>query len=142
MIVQRLDAEAVAGAEQPPPPLVPDREGPHAAEARQAGDIPLGVGGQQHLAVGLGAEGVAARRQLGAQFAEVVDLAVEDQRRAAVGAAHGLVAGRCEIEDRQPPEGQADRPAREPPGVVGAAVAQAVAHRREQPLVGRLSVKA
>ena len=46
---------------------------------------PSAPGGEDDLGVAVGAEAVAERLQLGAQLAEVVDLAVEDDARAPVG---------------------------------------------------------
>src|SRR5207248_6536979 len=48
-VVERLDAEAVARAEEAPPRLVPERERPHAVEALDAALAPLAVGGEDDL---------------------------------------------------------------------------------------------
>jgi len=81
--IERLDAEAVARRKQARLPRVPDQEGPHAPEAAQAILAPLGVGREQHLAVGAAAEGVAACLHLLPQLEVIVDLAVEDEVEAA-----------------------------------------------------------
>ena len=76
-IEERLHAEPVAGEEQRSVLGVVEREGEHAVEARQAVRPPLPPGGEDHLGVALGAEGVALRLELGAQLAEIVDLAID-----------------------------------------------------------------
>src|SRR5438132_872921 len=63
---------------------------------------PVLVGTQQYLGVRVAREAVAVANQRGAQFAEVVDLAVEDECDAGRPIAHGL-AGSVGIDDRQPP---------------------------------------
>ena len=40
--------------------------------------------------------------QLGPQFDEVIDLAIEDDEESAIGAAHRLPASLAQIENRQP----------------------------------------
>ena len=106
-VIERFDAEAVAATEELSAPAVPDRKGPHAVEALDAALAPLLIGSQQHLGVAGAAKGVAKRGQFGAQFDVVVDLAVETDGELAVGAAHGGVAARREVEDGQPALGQA-----------------------------------
>jgi hypothetical protein len=63
---------------------------------------PVLVGAQQHLGVGIALEAVAHAFQLGAQLAEVVDLAVEREREALALVAHRL-EGAVGIDDRQAP---------------------------------------
>jgi hypothetical protein len=64
---------------------------------------PLGEGREQHFGVAVRPEGAPAARQHLAQLAEVVDLAVEGQREAAVVGEHRFVPGRARVDDRQAP---------------------------------------
>ena len=125
--VERLDAQRVAGEEEALLRAVPDGEGEHAPQPRQAGLAPAGVGGQQHLRVALRAEHPAARGQLVAQRAEVVDRPVEDEVEAPVVRDHRLVAvGR--IENRQPPHADRGVAVRHESVVIRAAVPHGIAH--------------
>ena len=63
---------------------------------------------QQDLGVGLASENVALCLETAAQFAIVVNLAVEGDDQLAVGADHRLGAGVGEIDDREPPVPEAD----------------------------------
>ena len=110
-VVERLDAEAIAGAEQGLRFLVPEREGEHAAEVLHAIGAPFAVGAQDDFGVGLGAELLAADDV--AQLKIVVDFAVEGEPIAGfIG--HRLVAGR-EIDDAQTAMGEPDMFARMDP---------------------------
>jgi len=65
---------------------------------------------QQHFRIRLAGEAMSGRRELCAQLAVVVDLAVECQRQPAVHTAagvglyaHGLTPGRRQVDDGQAP---------------------------------------
>jgi len=106
-------------------------EGEHAP---QAGDRPLAVllvGVQDRLGVRVGGEGVAARHELGAQLAVVVDLAVEDDRHRSILVEDRLPSPR-EVDDAESPHPQADPPLDVEPLRVGAAVDYSLAHAVEQ----------
>src|SRR3989449_6230230 len=60
-IVEGLDAQSIAGAEQPAPRAVPDGEGKHAVEAGEAAFPPMAVGLQQHFGVGPGRDRKSTR---------------------------------------------------------------------------------
>ena len=62
---------------------------------------------RDHLGVALGREAVAARAQLVAQLAEVVDLAVEHDDDRAVLVGDRLIAG-DEVDDSQPLDAETD----------------------------------
>ena len=62
LVVERLDAEGVAGQEQASAFVIPDREGEHAAQTAKAVLAPAGDGGQEHLGVALRPERIAAGR--------------------------------------------------------------------------------
>ena len=91
-VVERLDAEEIAGAEQLARIAVPDGEREHAAQAVEHAFAPCQVAGEQDLGVGVGLELPALRLKLGAQVAVVVDLAVEHDGVAALG---GCLLGRA-----------------------------------------------
>jgi hypothetical protein len=129
-VEQRLDAEAVAGEHEPALGRVPQREGEHAAQALDEARPPLQVGVGQHLGVRARAQPVTGGRELGVQRLVVVDLAVLDHGHPAVGGADGLVAV-LEVDDRQPPGGEPDRPVGPGAGAVGAAVEHLRVHRLE-----------
>ena len=59
--VERLDAEAVAREQQPPPRRVPDREREHAAQVLDARVAPLLVGVDDRLGVGARPVAMAGR---------------------------------------------------------------------------------
>jgi len=99
-VVQRLDAEVVAGAERPALLAVPDHEREHAAQAGEHLLAPVVVAGGDHLAVTLGGEGGAVvAGQLLTQLDVVVDLAVEGQQVAPARVGQRLVAER-HVDDR------------------------------------------
>ncbi len=103
-VEQRLDAEVVPRQDEALGRFVPDGEGKDAVEPPGGLLSPGQVGGQHHLRVGAGGEGVAQGLQLPAQFRRVVELAVvrQDHGAAAPLPHHGLDApGR--VDDDQPP---------------------------------------
>ena len=81
-----------------------------------------------HFGVGVGAKDVAALLELGAQLLEVVDFAVEDDPDRLVGIGHRLMAA-GEIDDRQPPEAEADRTLHEVALVIRAAMGDRISHQ-------------
>src|SRR5262249_390443 len=89
-------------------------------------------------------EAMAEPLELGAEVEEVVDLAVEDERHGAVVGGEGLVAGARQIEDRQPPVGEADAPPVVEPraAVVGTAVGDGGAGALEPGGIDRPAVEA
>ena len=76
-VVEGLNAEVVARAEELVGGAVPNGECEHAAQAREGVFAPGQVAGEQHFGVGVGAERPAVCLKLGAQIAVVVDFAVE-----------------------------------------------------------------
>ena len=77
--VQRLLSHPVAAKHQLPAARVPQRDGEHSLQPREALFAPLEVGPKHHLGIASCAEGVAVADELGAQCDEVVGLPVEDQ---------------------------------------------------------------
>ncbi|MCY1505642.1 hypothetical protein D9M68_398620 [compost metagenome] len=111
-VVQRLDAHAVADQQQLLRTQIPDGEGIHAVELLDEGFAPFDIGAQHHLGVAASLEAVAETLQLGAQLAEVVDLAAVGDgggfARTAVHRRHRL-APALQVDDRQAPMAQANR---------------------------------
>ena len=99
--VQRFDAVGVARRKPAPGNPIPDDEGEHAAQARQHRRPLLREQGQQHFGIRTGAERSPLRRQLVAQFPEVVDFAVEDNDVTPADRVHRLIGPRVEIENGQ-----------------------------------------
>lgn len=100
-VVEGFDAEGVASEEGGAFLLVPDAKGEHAAEASDHGGALGGVKVEEDLGIGVSAEIQTLGFALGAEFAEVVDFAIEADDVAFVVADHGLVASGREVKDRQ-----------------------------------------
>ena len=100
-IVEGLDAEMVARAEQLLLVLVPDHESEHATYALQQIHTPLLIAVQQHLGVAFGGEGVSGRDQFLTQRLIVVDLAVEGDDLRTILVVDGLLAA-AEVDDAEP----------------------------------------
>src|SRR6516165_10450286 len=92
-IMQWLDAETVARQEQPPTGMIPDRERPHSVEPIEAALAPLRVGLENHLSVGVGAEGMTGGCQLGAYFHIVEHLTVINNDVLGLSIHHRLLTG-------------------------------------------------
>ena len=138
-VVERLDAEGIAGEKKRVLVGVPGGEGKHAPQASEAALAPARKRREQHLGVALGAEGPAGAGELRAQRAEVVDGAVEHERVAAVGRDHRLVAvGGIEDGEASHAEGGVGQLGNA--AIVGAAVEHRVAHsgNSRSTLVGRV----
>ena len=101
MVVQRLDSHGIARQEQPLSRRVPEGKRKHAAQPRQAGLSPHAISSQDYFGVGMTFELDAGGFEFLAKFAEVVDLAVEDDPVAGDRILHGLMPERREIENRQ-----------------------------------------
>ena len=110
---------------------VPDRQAEHPVEPVERVGAPLRERLEHDLGVGVGREGAAQGLELGAQVEVVVDLAVVGDRVAPVGGVHRLLAVR-DVDDRQPPVGQAARAAGDDALAVGPAVLLAGVHALQQ----------
>jgi hypothetical protein len=119
-VVQRFDAERVARQQQGLFAGIPQGKGIHAAQVLQHGRAFGLVQVQQYLRVGFAAEDVALRFELAAQFAVVVDFAVEGDDELAVCALHRLCAALGEVDDGQAAVAEGDA------AVVGEPFAMAV----------------
>ena len=135
---QRLDADRVAGERQALCELVPDGDREHAFEPGPGVVAPAQVSGEDGLGVAvIGLEGVAAL-ELAPQRRMIDDLAVEDDRVAPVGAEDRLVAA-FDVDDAEAAHAEAEIAVDEIAGVIGAAVAKAVAGSRDGVLRHRLA---
>ncbi|CRO73079.1 hypothetical protein PAERUG_P18_London_17_VIM_2_04_10_01546 [Pseudomonas aeruginosa] len=103
VVVQRLDPEAIAHQPQALLALVPQGEAVDAAEPDEGSLAPLQIGAQHHLGVRAGAEDLAQRLQLGAQLAEVVDLAAVGQRHPPTSLGKHRLSAVLQVDDRQAP---------------------------------------
>ena len=124
-VVERLLPEPIAADYQPPPSLVPDREGEHAVEPAAEGDRVelLGeVGDDLGVAAGNGG-GARRARARRAELAEVVDLAVQDDRDGAILVGDRRIAS-DEVDDRQAVLADPSGARREAPAGIGAAVVE------------------
>ena len=123
--VERLDAEPVAGEDQPPGAVLDHRDREHAEEVVDEVGAPLGVGLEHDLGVRRREEAVPGRLELGAQLLVVVDDPVEHHGEPEVRIDHRLRAVDRQVDDRQPPVPQGHRAARPHAGAVRAAMLQA-----------------
>ena len=134
---QRLLAERVARHEQAIIARIPDGERKHAAKVPHAILAPLHVGVDDGFGIGSGAETVAQRDQLLAQWLVIVDFAIEDDLHVARLVAQRLVAG-SDIDNRQAPVQQAHLPRTvgggglQHAGVIRAAVRDGAPHGLER----------
>ncbi len=99
-IVERLDAQPVARAEQGAGVLVPQREGKHPPKTLDAVGAELLVGVDHGFGIAGGAIAVPGLFQLRAYGRVVEDLAVVDDPQAAVLVGHRLLAG-GQVDDAQ-----------------------------------------
>src|SRR5205823_4518683 len=107
--------QPIATEEQAPAASIPQREGEHAVERIDEVGAAIFVEVDQTLGVGVGGKDVAARHQLSAQLAIIVNLAVEDELDGSVLVGDGLAAA-VEVDDRQ--AAHADGAAGVAPGAV------------------------
>ena len=123
--VQGFLPEPVAGEEDLTAVQIHDDEGEHAAEPLDHGRAFGGVEVRQDLGVAGGSQRIAARDQVAPEFVVVVDLAVEHDDEAAVGAHHGLGAVRA-VDDRQARVREADPVLRPDLKLIGSAMLDGV----------------
>ncbi len=106
--VQRLDAQPIAGEEQPAAAGVPDREREHASKAMHAVVAPFLVGVHDRFGITQRPVPMTRRFERRTHVAVVVDLAVVDDPDRCILVAERLLSRR-QIDDAQPPmaEGRA-----------------------------------
>ena len=125
-VVERLDPEPVARAQQLLLDLIPERIRKHPPQAIERAGAPAIMCAQHNLGVAVGPEGAS---QLEPQLGIVVDLAVVGDPAACV-VPHRLVAGRGRVDDAQAPMAEADMAALVYPDarVVRTAMSDEIAH--------------
>ncbi|OPZ08741.1 MAG: hypothetical protein BWZ10_02631 [candidate division BRC1 bacterium ADurb.BinA364] len=128
-VVERLFANAVARQQQPPAARIPDRQGEHAAQLRQAFRALFLVEMNDRLGVAVvGGEAMAAGGQRRAQFAKIVNLAVEHNGDGAVLVEHRLGAA-GQVDDAQAAVAQPGRTENLDPFAIRPAMGDGAAHR-------------
>jgi hypothetical protein len=106
IVEQRLLAGTIARESQPGGPVVPDRNREHAVQVGDAVGAFLLVQVDNRFRITSRSKTVTALHELLPQFAEVVDLAVEDDTDVAVLVRHRLIRVRRQIDDPQPTEAE------------------------------------
>lgn len=99
--VQRFDAEPVAAIDQIAACLLQQHQRPHAIATREQPLAPCAPAMQDDLGIAVGAELMTQPFQFAAQLKKVVDLAIEHQHVAGLGAAHWLGRSSAQVQDRQ-----------------------------------------
>src|SRR5476649_2399746 len=136
-VVERLDAQAVTRKQELTFLPVPDRERKHSGEAFDAGLARILIYMENRLGVGPGPISVTLVLEPRLEFRVVVDLTVEDDPGVSVVCRHWLSTAR-DIDDREPPMGEADGTFGPHAFTIGTTVAENVAHRAEAFDVNRL----
>src|SRR5512146_2170949 len=126
-VVERLDVQPIASAEQLPLGAVPDRECEHPAQVIDAVAPILLVQMDNRLGVTFRSVAVAGRFEISAQLLMVIDLAVEDDPDVLVFVGKRLMAG-LYVDDAKAPHGQADAPLHEETAVVRTTMNDLVVH--------------
>ena len=127
-IVKRFLTRAVASQKQSLGAIIPQGDGEHAVQFAQAVRALLLVQVDDGFAIGMSLEIVAALQQPLAQFAVVINLAVENQGDVPGFVGERLVAG-LKVDDAQPPDGQRDVRQLKSSAAVRSAMEDASCHR-------------
>src|SRR5205085_526446 len=138
-VEQWFFADAVAGEKQLLSSFVPNRERKHPAQVFWTVCAELIVSVNDGFGVAVGVKGMAQFFQLRPQFEIVVDLAVENDPRAAVLVVNRLRSA-FEIDDCEAAHSETDGAVEVEAIVVGTTMTNRIAHSRQQLLVNRLSV--
>jgi len=131
-VVERLDAEAIAGEHELSRCQVVEGEGEHPVQRGEGGQAVQGVGVEDDLAVRSRLEASAPRLQSRPELHEIVDFTIGDQGEALVD--HGLVST-TDVDDGQPRVGEAQRPGQVDAHVVGTAMGESRCHATKRRLV-------
>jgi hypothetical protein len=134
-VIERLLAHAVARQDQLAAPRVPQRQREHAFHVPEKLRSVLLVEVDQHLDVGASAEAMSLL-EIAPQRRCVVDLPVAYQAQRARLVRERLAAV-LQVDDRETPATERDRPAREDTAFVRTAVTERLRHPLEQFLAGR-----
>src|SRR6266508_2649874 len=126
-VVERLDPEAVAREQKLTAAYVPDGEAEHAAKPLDAARAEVFVEMDDGFGVAVRAEDVTVALEVAAQFAVVVDLAVEDDPDGAILVRDGLVAA-IQVDDAEAPHADGDAVPDVHALIVGTAMHHCAAH--------------
>ena len=138
-VQQRFLSHAIARQEKRFRAFIPNRKSKHPPQVLWTISSPLVVGVNDSFSVTVGIELVAELFELLAQFAIVVDLAVENNPRRAVLIMNRLLSV-CEIDDREPPHRQSHPIAEIETVIVRTTMTNGLIHAREQLAVDRSAV--
>ena len=130
-VIQRLDAQVIAGEKELAALAVPQREREHARDAVEHLRPPCFPTVDQHFAVARRNEDVSCGCELASQRAKVVNLAVEDDRNRAVGG-HERLPAQGKVDHRQPAMTEADRTVEMESVGVRAAMRERGRHQRQR----------
>jgi len=100
-VIQRADAQPVAGQEQFTPAFIPDGDGELSVEMPETVGAKVLVEVNDNLGIRRGAEAMSPRLQLWPELDVVENLAVEDDPQRLILVGYGLRAG-GEVNDAQP----------------------------------------
>ena len=128
VVVEGLDAENVARAEQLARLRIPNDEREHAAQLIKHAAAPFLVAVKDGFGVGMRGKRVTRRQQLFAKLLVVVDFAVEHNDFRAIFVGHGL-ASALKVDNRQATMRQRHEIVHIKRGVVGAAMRNTIAHQ-------------
>ena len=101
-VVQRLDAEPVARQHDASAVALPDCEREHPIKSLDATRSPFLIGFEDDFGVALREEPIAFAHEFAAQFAEIIDAAVEDDGEAELRIDHRLGGCGGKIDDAEP----------------------------------------
>ena len=133
-VKQWLLADAIARDKKFLSALIPNSEGKHAAQMFGTVGAILVVGVNDRFGVAICIEGVAEFLELLAEFAVVVDLAVENDPGSSILIVNRLLPA-LQVDDRQAAHAQADRAVEVEPVVIRSTMLDGSAHPRDQRLV-------
>ena len=100
-VIQRLDAKGVPSQQNRRILSIQNGKTEHPREPRQECDAPSLPRKQQHFRIRARAESVPKALEFSSDFAIVVDLAVENEVKSAIGSRHRLAGGFGQIDDGQ-----------------------------------------
>ena len=139
-VVEGFLPHPIPGGKERLPPGIPEDEGEHSVEMREALLAELLVGVDDHLGVGARREPVPPLTESFGQALEVVDFAVEDRVHGARLVGDRLAAG-GKIDDLQAAVAQRDRTVDVVPFIVGATMAQRGRHPANDGRIGALLIE-
>src|SRR5690349_17580861 len=112
-VIERFDSQPVSCKKQGFVSLVPNREGEHSIEPREAFISPLAIRVDEHLGIGFRPEDMPQSFEVSPQFLEVINLTVICEEDFTAAIRHRLVPGGREVDYRKPPVPQAHSTGRE-----------------------------